>query len=289
MACSFPYMVKAPQGYGRIESATVPVPCGRCPECVQKRVSQWVFRLRQQEKVSMSSLFVTLTYDTDYVPITKNGYMSLRRRDVQLFFKRLRFKANSKYPIKYYLCGEYGTVRRRPHYHLIVFNSDGQSIEEAWTINGSPIGAVHYGTVTSASIAYTAKYMAKGRVVPEHSRDDREKEFSLMSKGLGLNYITDAVVQWHKENLSRAYVINEGGSKVAIPRYYRDRIYSFVERWQQNILVADLAVLKEQERRSEYFTLYPEHSDGDYERSKWYEKVQKIAEMAQTQKRRDKD
>jgi hypothetical protein len=42
---------------------------------------------------------------------------------------------------------------------------------------------------------------------------------------MGLNYVTDAIVKYHNEDLSRAFVKNTGGVKTAIPRYYRERIY----------------------------------------------------------------
>ena len=65
----------------------------------------------QHEKDAMSAQFITLTYDTSTVPITRNGYMSLDKRDLQLFFKRLRKSQGkdstgaSMPPIKYYAVG----------------------------------------------------------------------------------------------------------------------------------------------------------------------------------------
>jgi hypothetical protein len=134
----------------------------------------------QEEKHSTSAWFITLTYDTKYVPITSNGFMSLAKRDPQLFMKRLR-KAHPKGSnLKYYLCGEYGSDTRRPHYHAVIFNADVTLISDAWGL-----GNVHYGSVTQASVGYTLKYMCKPRIIPIHQRDDRVPEFSLMSKGSG--------------------------------------------------------------------------------------------------------
>lgn len=158
-------------------------PCGKCPKCLARRASSWSFRLMQQDKHSDSSLFITLTYDTKHVPITEAGYMSLRKRDVQLFFKRLRKlqNGNQRSPIKYYVCGEYGGRTERPHYHALIFNSQVEKISPAWDL-----GNVHYGTVEGASVGYTLKYMQKPKVIPKHCNDDRVPEFSLMSKGLEL-------------------------------------------------------------------------------------------------------
>jgi len=92
----------------------VPVPCGRCPPCKLRRVNGWVFRMLEEEKVSSSSHFVTLTYDTSTVPISDNGFMTLRKRDFQLFMKRLR-KLCLDAKLKDYAVGEYGTNYKRPH------------------------------------------------------------------------------------------------------------------------------------------------------------------------------
>lgn len=173
--CETPFTVRH-----KTKGMSIPVPCGRCPKCVSRRTSAWSFRLMQEEKVSDSALFITLTYDTDHVPFSKNGFMDLSRRDVQLFFKRLRkhHKGDRCKSIKYYAVGEYGGKTRRPHYHLILFNAKIESVQLAWNL-----GHVHYGQVTGASVGYTMKYIAKPwRAM--HCNDDRTPQFALMSKGL---------------------------------------------------------------------------------------------------------
>lgn len=222
--CMTPFSVKQDDKY-------IAVPCGKCPHCLKKRASHWSFRLMQQDKVSDSSHFITLTYDTKHVPISRSGYMELKKRDVQLFFKRLR-KLHSKRPntnvsaIRYYAVGEYGSKTMRPHYHIILFNARVELIQPAWQL-----GSVHYGQVTGASVGYTLKYMMKPSKIPMHRNDDRQREFSLMSKGLGLSYINDKTIRWHKADLeNRMYVPLLDGQKASMPRYYKDRIYSKDER-----------------------------------------------------------
>lgn len=162
------------------------VPCGKCPNCLKRKISGWSFRLMQEHKVSKNGYFITLTYDTTTVPISKSGFMELNKRDVQLFFKRLR-KAQAKHsrcmdrqmgsPLKYYAVGEYGGRTMRPHYHAIIFNVSRELIQDAWNR-----GSVHYGEISEASVGYTLKYICKPSKVPLHKNDDRQKEFSLMSK-----------------------------------------------------------------------------------------------------------
>lgn len=205
----------------------VPVPCGRCPSCFSRRVSQWSFRLMQEEKVSTSAHFITLTYDTAHVPITQKGFMSVDKNDVQLFFKRLR-KLNSD-GIKYFLAAEYGGRTERPHYHIILFNCDIKTIQRAWDL-----GSVHYGNgagVTGATIGYTLKYMSKVSKIPKHENDDRAKPFGLMSKGLGSSYLTEAMCSWHHQDKNnRMYCNLQDGKKIGMPRYYKEKIYTEDER-----------------------------------------------------------
>lgn len=210
------------------------VPCGKCPPCLKRRVNDWVFRLLQEEKRSISSHFITLTYDNYSVPLTHNGFMTLDKRDLQLFWKKLRKK--QKEHVKYYAVGEYGGITQRPHYHAIVFNVvDIRSIARSWTkrIDGewNQCGHVDIQSVTGDSIGYVAGYINKGGQVGNFSADDRLKEFSVMSKNLGENYLTPAVKKWHLADIeNRNYVTLDGGVRIALPRYYRYKIYDELQR-----------------------------------------------------------
>lgn len=221
---------------------SIPVPCGKCPKCLARRVSHWSFRLMQEYKISISAFFITLTYDTKYVPITRNGFMSLDKEDVQRFMKRLR-KLEYPSPLKYYVAGEYGGKTNRPHYHMILFNVVNQdNIEKAWSVseikskkgrikqkaNG---GMIHYGQVEEASVGYTLKYISKRKKIPMHKNDDREMEFALMSKGIGENYVTEQMKRYHHADLLNRMCVNLKDGKVAsMPRYYKNRIYTEGER-----------------------------------------------------------
>lgn len=193
----------------------------------------------EEERVSDSAYFITLTYDTATVPISKKGFMNLDKRGLQLFFKRLRKlhvcrevfdeygeDKEARKSIKYYAVGEYGPNTNRPHYHIILFNARVELIADAWKL-----GHVHYGTVTGPSIGYTLKYISKKGKVPIHKNDDRQREFGVMSKGLGKAYLTPQMVAWHKASLDdRMYCNLKGGDKVGMPRYFKEKIYTELER-----------------------------------------------------------
>lgn len=205
----------------------VPVPCGKCPVCAARRTSIWSFRLMQEYNVSVSAHFLTLTYDTDNVPITKSGRMTLQKDHVQHFMMRLR-KAHGKLhePLKYFCAGEYGDKSWRPHYHMILFNAREELIQPAWWY-----GSIHYGGVTGASVGYTLKYISKGKRVPQYNGDDRLREFCLISKKLGISYLSDKMVKWHLDDVgARMYCNLEDGRKIAMARYYKDKIYDDIQR-----------------------------------------------------------
>lgn len=137
----------------------------------------------QEEKVSDSAWFITLTYAPENVPISKMGLMTLVKKDVQDWMKRLRERHKERgcdKSIKYYAAGEYGSAYNRPHYHVIIFNAHPADIEQAWGL-----GHIHYGKVEGASIGYTLKYLHKQHKAGSNENDDRQCEFALMSKGLG--------------------------------------------------------------------------------------------------------
>ncbi len=233
------------------ETPTVPLPCGKCPPCCKRRASGWSFRLVKEGENFSLSYFVTLTYDTTHVPITPKGFMTLSRKpehtencrrkknkkgiccnpsdDLQLFIKKVRKNSYVKIKnrkvyadIKYYACGEYGGLRSRPHYHVILFGADQATITRAWDK-----GQVYFGDVREASIGYTLKYISKERTVPIHANDDRRKEFSYMSKGIGKSYINARSIAWHIADLDkRMYLPLKDGKKAPMPRYYKQKVYN---------------------------------------------------------------
>ncbi|AJK28320.1 putative replication initiation protein [Eel River basin pequenovirus] len=226
----------------------VPIPCGKCGPCIKRRIDTWVFRLLQEDRVSKSGHFVTLTYAPDHLPRSKNNLPTLVKSDLQKFFKRLRKLTG--YHIRYYAVGEYGTLFQRPHYHIICFGCPTpMSYALAWAPHRKPIGSIHVGMVSGDSIAYCAGYIQKGRTIPQHARDDRVPQFSVMSNGLGISYLTPSVIRYHKSHLDKLYLTLPGGKRIAMPRYYRDKIFTEDEKALQRKHVLDAMEKKEEKHR----------------------------------------
>ncbi|AXH73602.1 MAG: replication initiator protein [Microviridae sp.] len=227
------------------------VPCGRCHKCIKRRVSAWSFRLLQEEKVSLSAHFLTLTYDTKFVPIKLSGKLSLCKRHIQLFIKRLRKSqcGNGVSPIRYYGVGEYGGHTERPHYHIILFNAKPELIQAAWSM-----GEIHFGKVSSASVGYTLKYMMKNKKKMKSWLNGREPEFAVMSKGLGISYLSEEMCNWHIADLTgRMFCGLPGGVKIGMPRYYKDKLYFDLERSAISAaytIIADKAAVEKMDKQS---------------------------------------
>lgn len=204
------------------------VPCGSCAFCGATKRSDWALRLHYEGKKHLCKKFVTLTYANQNLH-WKNNVSQLDKRDLQLFFKRLR-KTGAK--VRYYAVGEYGSKTYRPHYHILLFGETTDSaIREAWGL-----GLVHIGQITESSVMYTLGYIINGK--GWQMKHKRTPPFALMSRGngikgdpgyggLGHNYLTKAMVDWHKSDRKNYAILN--GMKRHLPRYYKTKIFSKID------------------------------------------------------------
>lgn len=196
-------------------------PCGRCLACRYKMVSDWTIRMTHERETRGSAHFLTLTYDNKHI----NPHYSLRKRDIQLFFKRLRKKIDYKFT--YYVCGEYGPRTHRPHYHMILFGirpDDLHHIYSSWTLC-DPINGIHLEEAnTRKACAYVAGYVNK-KLGKRYSNlfkkqyPNKEPEFSLCSQGLGYDWCFK-----HSELYKTQKVMYENGHRRMLPRYYRKKL-----------------------------------------------------------------
>jgi hypothetical protein len=284
MECITPFFKK-----DDIKQLYMALPCGKCPNCLSRRTAAWAFRLKQEDKNAITSDFITLTYDDQHVPINDDGELVLDKKAIPLFFKRYRqehvreinkYNKNAKKhdqplitnrPIKYFGVGEYGDNSERPHYHILCFNSDIKHLEKAW-----PYGGVDVRKVSEALIAYALKYMCKESKLQEN--DKRPKEFHLMSKGLGLNYLTPQTIQYHKADPeNRSYLRDVGNVKISMPRYYKDRIFNDDEKESISKKMAQLSAKTQAELEAAHGANYEKWRIENYEykkRSKTNKRIQ---------------
>jgi hypothetical protein len=221
-----------------IASANFAVPCGKCYDCTKRKITDWTTRLHFETMYSKSEpIFLTLTYNDEHLkkPHPNARYATLCKRDLQLFFKRLR--KNSKQAglihtkdLRYLAVGEYGSKNKRPHYHLLLFNSNHQQCINAWKKGGKEIGEVYFGDVTEKSIAYVVGYALATKSHQKHVfQNNLIGEFHLYSNGLGKVYTTRTAAIFHNRRVyegEHANFIMIDGVKRPIPRYYADKIYT---------------------------------------------------------------
>lgn len=205
--------------YGRRQS----VPCGKCYECLRAKQQEWCFRLDQELKASYVSYFVTLTYEDDNL-IFADDEPCLYKRHLQLHFKKIRKECEPK-TIKYYAVGEYGDHGCRPHYHYLIFYRGSHDkyyifdlIKKSWQYGFSKVLPV------DGAQGYVTKYIMKF-----DKREHLVKPFSLISHGLGIDYLSKRVIKYHRDGLI-SYAVKPGGFRVALPRYYRDKIFTPLDR-----------------------------------------------------------
>lgn len=215
--------------------AAMAVPCGRCVGCRVARSRAWAARCMHEASLHERNSFVTVTYSPESLP----DDMSLSMREHQLFMKRLREAVSRKYgtEFRFYMCGEYGELRKRPHYHYLFFGFDfpdkrfwyskhgvrlytSEFLESVW-----PFGYCSIGDVTYESAAYVSRYVMKkmtGDKADETYFDPvtgvfRLAEFNRMSLRPGL--AKDWFEQYSTDVFPRDGVFHDGRF-FAVPRYY---------------------------------------------------------------------
>ncbi|QCS37348.1 replication initiation protein [Tortoise microvirus 89] len=94
------------------------------------------------------------------------------------------------------------------------------------------------------------------------------------------------MLKWHKSDLeNRMYCQVEGNKKIAMPRYYKDKIYTELERER----IAFFAKIQNDLRDSEEYERLQKKYDGDWERVRVERDIHSFKKLyADAQKGRDK-
>lgn len=250
------------RGFSLINS----VPCGVCPECQQRKSNDYLVRSYFEWKNCISqggfAYFDTLTYNNSHLP-RHYGINHFSKSDIVSFFKKLRvYLSRRKFrtDFKYFVSAEYGGLKHRPHYHLLIYNYDPRLsvarlwylIHKAWRTNGytdtrskAPARVLN----SSAALTYVAKYVQKdqeyqkvvdqrieklnriGRADAILSHIDDFKPFHLQSNGLG-----DCVLKF----VSIHEIFDKGvlflpdkkylWKKYSIPQYNNRKMFYYYDR-----------------------------------------------------------
>jgi len=215
----------------------VTIPCGKCIGCKLEQSRQWGTRCMHESVMHETNCFLTLTYSDKYLPHNQ----SVSKKEMQDFLKRLRSEIKDS-RIRYFLCGEYGEEKNRPHYHLCVFGYDfpdkeiiglskkghiqyGNSklLQKTWTFGYHTIGSL-----TFESACYVARYCTKKITGRGNEQKiwygNRQPEFALMSTGSKKDPLGGIGKTWIKKYLndvlSQDKIIIRNNLQTRPTRYY---------------------------------------------------------------------
>jgi len=180
------------------------IPCRECWQCRERKVDDWVGRCIAESKTSKDAHFITLTYGRD----ENNESDHLRSAvltysDVQKYFKLLRFRG---YKFRYLVVGEYGSMKGRSHWHLIMYwknkvpphelsvaGNDIRFNNDSW-----PAGFQQWQKVTPETVRYICKYINK-----DIGKDERQAHMSMSKKPpLGFDYFNDLAMRYVEQGLA---------------------------------------------------------------------------------------
>lgn len=209
----------------------VPIGCGECYECRRQKAQAWRVRLHEELKVNKYAYFTTLTFSNDSfkelaTACDSTEYNTIATTGVRRFLERWRKK--HKKSLKHWFITELGHEgTERVHLHGIIFSDTPISNDllfSYWKYGRTDTGEY----CNERSINYIVKYVTK--------IDIDHKTFKgkiLCSAGLGENYCkTQAAKDTHKyrPNETKEYYLLKNGMRVALPIYYRNKLFTQKER-----------------------------------------------------------
>lgn len=269
MACFHPMTIRYDDYYGflwtpipfsreQLKKGYFPAPCGHCIGCDMDYANRWRDRMVLESLNHKNTWFVTLTYNDDNIVVSNSNIPTLVKQDAQQWQKRVRDhqlrktqcdilkytdeetgEEKTKYKTaRFWTVGEYGTARKRPHYHSIVFglNLPEGDLEFCGTSHaGYPLyrskffegtwdkGYVTVSRADKGTIGYCARYTAKKQLQYNWTKNtDVVPPFSMQSNkpGIGAQFYFDNPECVNYEHIT---VSAFGESyKMAIPKYFRE-------------------------------------------------------------------
>lgn len=211
----------------------VPVGCGKCIECLKQKAREWQVRLAEEEKRWQYKYCLTFTFSCEELEKLKNELNlkecnAVATQAIRRFLERWR-KIHKK-SITHWFITELGHENtERIHLHGIIFSNNfytEEYIQQIWKYGNIRLGQ-WYGMKT---INYLIKYV--------HKIDTDHKNYVpviLCSKGLGSNflerYYTKNQYQFKEDKTIEFYRL-PNGTKVNLPIYYRNKLWTDAQRQQ---------------------------------------------------------
>ena len=216
----------------------IPTKCGYCIECRKQKQREWRVRL-EEELRSNYGYFITLTISPEGIKDLeqKTGLKwvenpnEIATKGLRLFLERVR--KDTKKSLRHWCVTELGEENDRIHLHGIFFGQKSvEMIKKHWKYGFSFIGQY----CNSRSVNYMTKYMLKVDI-----KHPEFKQIVLASPGIGSGYFNRLDYLWQKQNYKRIEVPTytfRNGTKMAMPKYYKDKLFTEKERnimWINNL------------------------------------------------------
>lgn len=216
----------------------IPTKCGCCIECRKEKQREWRVRL-EEELRSNFGYFTTLTISPEGIKEIeeKSGLKweenpnEIATKGLRLFLERVRKDIGKS--IKHWCVTELGEKKDRIHLHGIFFGQkSAELIKKHWKYGFVFIG----GYCNSRSVNYMTKYMLKVDI-----KHPLFKQIVLASPGIGAGYMDRLDYLWQKQNYKNIDVATytfRNGTKMAMPKYYKNKIFTEKERekmWINNL------------------------------------------------------
>ena len=224
----------------------VPIGCGNCIECRKQKARNWQVRLHEEVRTKNNGKFITLTFSNDSigeiydyirskikppyeVPDGYNLDNQIATTGTRLWLERWR-KHNKK-SLRHWLVTELGHQNTENiHLHGIVWtDKDINEIRNTWKYGHiwPTIEQQANNYVNERTVNYIIKYITKQDADHKHY-----KSIILTSAGIGSNYINryDSKKNEYNEGNTNETYRTRTGHKIAMPTYWRNKIYSEEQR-----------------------------------------------------------
>lgn len=264
-----------------VRALYVPIGCQKCIECRKQKSRDWQVRLLEDVRHNKNGKFVTLTFSNESYTelykeinprllITVKGEIEEAKKTpyeidnaiATLAMRRFleRWRKKHKKSLRHWMVTELGhNGTENIHLHGIIWtNEDIRQLKDIWKYGYVWIGEDQYSKkitnyVNEQTINYITKYVSK--------MDERHKYYNsivLTSPGIGKAYTSRHDSNNNKFNgkSTKEYYRTREGYKIALPIYYRNKIYTDEEKeqlWLQRIDKGERWVCKEKATTNEQY------------------------------------
>lgn len=236
----------------------IPAKCGCCIECRKEKQREWRVRLDEELRTNYG-YFITLTISPEGIKEIEErtdlnwelNPNEIATKALRLFLERARKDTGKS--IKHWCVTELGEKKDRIHLHGIFFGQkSAELIKKHWKYGFSFIGQY----CNSRSVNYMTKYMLKVDI-----KHPTYKQIVLASPGIGAGYMDRLDYLWQKQNYKKIEVATytfRNGTKMAMPKYYKNKIFTDKERekmWINNLNRGLLWIFGEKVKANDWKTI----------------------------------